>query len=265
MIPCEFGPQGQGLLGLYHPPRASVARSAAVLLCAPIGQEYMRTHRALRTLALQLADSGLHVLRFDYLGTGDSVGEIRDASMAIWAGNVGSALAELADISGAQQLTLLGLRSGALLAALACSQGLARAHRLVFWDPVVRGADYLAVLERLHAQMAVTVRPVPPVSSDELVGFPYPIALRRELAQLDLATMIPGLSATRVDLLASEQLADYARLRAALQADGRAGEFLAVAERGAWQSYQEACNVLLAGQATQALVGLLAEGRTVAA
>jgi pimeloyl-ACP methyl ester carboxylesterase len=264
MIPCEFGPGGQGLLGLYHPPRASVARDAAVLLCAPIGQEYMRTHRAVRTLALQLADAGSHVLRFDYLGTGDSAGEITDASAATWAGNIGSALVELADISGASQLTLLGLRSGALLAALADSLALVQAQRLVLWDPVVRGADYLATLQQLHAQMAVAVRPVPPVASNELVGFPYPIALREELAGLDLAAMVPALRAARIDLVASEERADYGRLRAALAAAARPGDYLAVPESGAWESYSEACNVLLAGKATQALCGLLTAGKAAA-
>ena len=71
MIPCQFGPDGQQRLGIYHAPRASVAGEGGVVLCAPIGQEYMRTHRPLRQLALALADAGLHVLRFDYHGTGD--------------------------------------------------------------------------------------------------------------------------------------------------------------------------------------------------
>jgi len=261
MIPCQFGPDGQQRLGIYHAPRASVAGEGGVVLCAPIGQEYMRTHRPLRQLALALADAGLHVLRFDYHGTGDSAGVIGDASLEGWIGDIALAAAELADISGASRVAVVGLRTGALFAAAACARGVPGADRLVLWDPVVGGRDYLVEMQAMHAALARTMRPVPPVPSDEILGYPYPGPLRGALAALDLVTLAGKLPAVRVDVLASEPRPEYRRLRAALVAAGRDGEFLEASEPGAWNDLPEAFNVMLASRTVQALAGLVAPPR----
>jgi len=259
MIPCQFGSDGQQRLGIYHAPRASVATDAAVVLCPPVGQEYMRTHRALRQLALALADAGLHVLRFDYHGTGDSAGRTGDDSLETWIGDIPLAAAELADISGASRLALVGLRTGALFAAVACTRGVPGADRLVLWDPVVSGRDYLAEQLTMHAALARTMRPVPPVPSDEILGYPYPGPLRCALEALDLVAMAANLPTARVDLLASEPRAGYKQLRAALGVAGKAGEYIDGSEPGAWDNLPEAFNVMLASRTVQALARLIAE------
>jgi pimeloyl-ACP methyl ester carboxylesterase len=258
MIPCQFGPDGQQRLGIYHAPRASVATDSAVVLCPPIGQEYMRTHRPFRQLALALADSGLHVLRFDYHGTGDSAGRTGDGSLETWIDDIPLAAAELADISGATRLTLVGLRTGALLAAAACMRSVPAAERLVLWDPVVAGRDYLAEQLSMHAALARTMRPVPPVPSDEILGYPYPGPLRWALSALDLVALAGSLPTARVDLLASEPRPEYKRLRAALGSAGKAGEFIEGSEPGAWDNLPEAFNVMIASRTVQVLARLVA-------
>ena len=258
MIPCQFGPDGQQRLGIYHAPRASVAGDVGILLCAPIGQEYMRTHRPLRQLALALADAGMHVLRFDYHGTGDSAGVTGDASLETWIGDIALAATELADISGSTRLGLVGLRTGALFAAAACARGLPAAEQLVLWDPVVSGRDYLVELQAMHASLARTMRPVPPIPSDEILGYPDPGPLRHALAALDLVSLADKLQAGRVHMLASEPRPEYRRLRAALSAGGNAGEFIEASEPGAWTDLPEAFNVMLASRTVQALSGLVA-------
>ena len=66
MNPFYFGSSKEPLFGAYHPPMGMAAEEPAVLLCPPLGQEYQRTHWAMRRLADQLARTGVHVLRFDY-------------------------------------------------------------------------------------------------------------------------------------------------------------------------------------------------------
>ena len=84
-----FGSSERALLGVYSPPEAALEREAVVLLCHPAPQEYMRSHWALRQLAARLAAAGLHVLRFDYSGTGDSAGDSSaGASLEAWRADV---------------------------------------------------------------------------------------------------------------------------------------------------------------------------------
>ncbi len=258
MTPCPFGPPGQQRHAIYHEPRASVATGTAVLLCPPVGQEYMHSHKPVRQLALALADQGLHVLRFDYLGTGDSAGKVDGGILEQWIGDVALAAAELLDVSGADRLAIVGLRLGALLAAAACARGTPQAAQLLLWDPVVAGGEYLAELQALHEELARTMRPVPPVPSNELVGFRYPDGLRRGLQALDACALAPSLAVPRVDVFASEPRPAYARLRAALDAAGREGTLLRGEEPGRWDDLPETFNVMLAPRTVQALARHLA-------
>lgn len=244
MIPTRFGATPRWLLGGYHPPRASVARDSSVVLCPPVGQEYMRTHRALRQLANELAAQGHHVLRFDYAGTGDSAGDVRDAPVDDWLADIGRAQAELLEISNATRTTLIGLRLGATLAAEALACGTATAQQLVLWDPVVRGPDFLANLDALHAGLAKQ-RARPPLLTDERMGFPFPPRLRQSIAALDLARSLARLKDTRVALVVSEDLPAYRTLPGVLVRH--------VPDAGDWDALAETFDALLAARIVQAV------------
>ena len=56
MNPFFFGESERALFGLYHPPKSATVRELGVVLCYPMGQEYMRAHRAFRQLALILSN-----------------------------------------------------------------------------------------------------------------------------------------------------------------------------------------------------------------
>ena len=60
----------------------------------------MRAHRSLRHLASELTRSGYDVLRFDYRGTGDSIGELSELSVEDWVDDTRQALGELRDRVG---------------------------------------------------------------------------------------------------------------------------------------------------------------------
>jgi uncharacterized protein len=190
--PFYFGPSAKPLFGIHHPPGRGSTRPAAAVLCNPFGAEYVRAYRALRELAHQLAAGGFHVLRFDYYGTGDSGGSAEDGTIAQWLEDTGSALDEAKEASGAERVSVIGLRFGAMLATVAgCSRS--DIDTLVLWDPVVRGKDYLAELLARHA--ALLSRPPRPKGlrmSDppgEALGFPLTAAMCEAIGSADLLTI----------------------------------------------------------------------------
>lgn len=145
MVPCFF-PGGSGpLFGVRHPAAPGGDRRRGAVLCQPLGPEYVRTHRAFRHLAVQLASRGIDVLRFDYYGSGDSAGDAAEASLERWVADVCTAAAELRRTWGAEELVLVGLRLGAAM-ALAAAPRLRDATAIVLWEPIDEGRQHLAEL-----------------------------------------------------------------------------------------------------------------------
>jgi len=189
-------PESQ-LLTVYHPCRGKRHdKVRAVLICAPIGHEYIRTHWSLRLLANQLARKGVHVLRFDYSGVGDSAGSIQQiASLDQWVGNIELAIDELKRISGAETVMLLGQRFGAAMAA-EVAQYRADVNSLVCLEPVIDGTDYLNRLRAMHSQMLdlwVCKMETPDDGQfEEILGSQFRRTLLNEIEnrRLDLASVI---------------------------------------------------------------------------
>lgn len=195
MNPLFFGPANAPLYGVYHPPKAE-PRAAGVVLCNAFGQEYMRAHRAYRQLALLLTRKGFHVLRFDYRGTGDSSGDLDGVTARHWLEDIDAAITELRATVGAGEISVLGLRLGALFAAAACRDR-SDIARLLLWDPICSGSEYEA---ELLAEIAATPPPVYEVPSGnaELAdgglqynGFTMPASFRASLRELRLTESIP--------------------------------------------------------------------------
>jgi uncharacterized protein len=144
MHPIFFGRSDHQLFGIYHGPARSRGRKG-VVLCYPWGQEYMRAHRAFRFLGDSLAKAGIHVIRFDYWGTGDSGGDLCEADPPTWTEDVALAAQELMDTADLSSVSLCGLRMGAHWAARSAVE-LPEVERVVLWDPVVDGKQYVEEL-----------------------------------------------------------------------------------------------------------------------
>lgn len=147
--PFFFGPCDQQVFAVYHPPTSGNGQVLTVI-CPPLFNEYMRTHPALRELAVALAANGQHVLRFDYRGTGDSFGALGEVAISDWVEDIALAVREGRDLSGSSVVRLLGVRAGGLLACRSVAAGLVNAGRLVLWDPVPDGAGYLQAMRRVQ-------------------------------------------------------------------------------------------------------------------
>jgi alpha-beta hydrolase superfamily lysophospholipase len=147
--PFYFGSDDNPLFGWYHPP-VGPARRAGVVVCNPIGDDYIRAHRALRHLAERLAQAGFAVMRFDFHGTGDSAGDERQSErVRTWIGDIGRAVEELRRRSGVIEVALAGLRMGATLAAAAAAER-GDIDSLILWSPYVSGGGYIDETTRLH-------------------------------------------------------------------------------------------------------------------
>lgn len=188
MEPFYFGQTDNELLGQYHAPQG-VPRDAAVLVCAPFLTDYMRTHSMLRTLALDLADLGYPTLRFDYLGTGDSSGDLSTASVESWCRNISDAGHELQAISGANHVIVFGIRLGALLAVEALKEPM-RAKRFILLDPILCGSQYLLELRqsydgllRSHDQLTEEDKKL---ANEVETGYAIPQRLSDEITKLKL-------------------------------------------------------------------------------
>jgi hypothetical protein len=195
MIPFHFGPAERSLFGLFHPAEGASSDDRAVLLCNPFGQEAVRSHRIYRVLAERLARGGIAVLRFDYHATGDSPGADSDGDIAGWVLDTRTALRELARRSGARRVICVGARLGAVMAARAAT-GLAELRRLVLWDPIVNGPDYLELLRLKHVEALessfslsdpewrVKLAGDPTAFTDESMGFAISPTLRQQVRQV---------------------------------------------------------------------------------
>lgn len=140
-----FGP-ADALYGVLH--GAGGSAETAVLVCAPTGHEYLRSHFILQRLARKLAASGIPALRFDYYGCGDSQGQMADATLTRWQQDIVTARQELARRTGAKSILAVGARLGATLLVGAAAR--LQLSKLVLWDSITDGAQYRAQL--LQAQ-----------------------------------------------------------------------------------------------------------------
>jgi pimeloyl-ACP methyl ester carboxylesterase len=176
----QFGSSSRLLFGVWDPTTRATRRG--VVICPPWGAEYLRSHKACRRLAALLAGAGLHVMRFDYFGTGDSAGDTLEARPASFVDDARSAVEELCDLADLTQVSLVGLRLGATVALQAAARERC-VDRVVCWDPVLDGATHLDELLTSYGRAPAAV-----ADADGIVdaaGFALDARFRAECVALD--------------------------------------------------------------------------------
>ena len=159
-----FGPRSRQLFGIFHAAETARTVDSAVLLCAPFGQEDLRTHRFFKVLAERLARTGIAALRFDFHGAGDSPGDERGGEMDGWRRDLWSAHEELRLRAPQARFVWIGARLGATLAVLAARNGRCDPARLVLWEPVIDGRRYARLLREQHVAAIDTTFCIPDLS-----------------------------------------------------------------------------------------------------
>jgi len=145
------------LFGILHHPVEAVARGQGFVFCHPCFEEKLWTHRVFVSFARELTARGYHVLRFDYMGHGDSDGDFEHATISTRLSDLACAISILRREIGAEaSIGLLGLRLGATLAAEYAERDPKISH-LMLWDPITEGAAYMqeVLLSNLATQSAV--------------------------------------------------------------------------------------------------------------
>lgn len=268
MNPFYFGTSSRRLFGVHVAARQG-GRSGgvrAVLLCPPWGQEYLRAHRAMRRLAGLLAAGGCDTLRFDYYGTGDSAGDMPEATLQGWELDIDEAINELRDISGANRVGLVGLRLGGTLAAKAAARRRRDISALVLWDPVVSGSQYveelfLAAQSREHQAERPRQRSVEEGGGHELLGFRLPAAFAKALGNLELASVVKDLP-EQCHAVVSQASRSTDALREALAGTALASRIAEIPGRPPWTEADQIMSGEVPVELLHHIVQVLCDGKS---
>jgi pimeloyl-ACP methyl ester carboxylesterase len=180
----------EGRFGWLHPGEGT----RGVVLCNAFGHESVWSHKGIRRLAAGLSARGIPALRFDYLGTGDSVG-VDGASdqLETCVADVCAAIAWLKRETGVTHVTLCGLRLGAAFALLAARR--LPVDELVLLAPVVSGRSYVRELSVIRKtwleQLAAPVRAIQKEDAPlNVLGQVYSKQFQADLTALDTARVL---------------------------------------------------------------------------
>lgn len=145
---------GQRLFSVLH--RVDTVADRAVVVCAPLFDEKLWSHRVFVNFARFLAARGVPTLRFDYFGDGESEGRFEEASVATRVRDIHDAIDFCRRETGASRVVLVGSGYGATLALRATlEQPHGAVSAVIAWSPVIDGERYLNDVLRVHlsAQM----------------------------------------------------------------------------------------------------------------
>jgi len=259
MIPFNFGPDDRRLFAIHSPRPAAAAPKIGVVLCNAFGREAIRAHRLYRVLADRLSRGGCDVLRFDYFGTGDSAGDDLDADLEGWGTDLHAAHRELVKRAGVSKVVWLGMRIGASVAAAAARDEPAGLARLILWDPILDGRDYLDLLnlrqhesERLPAPEGVSFRNQPDYYIDAAIGFPLSRRLCDQVRALRFA--VPPSGAIETHVICDPKSAEGAGIASACRQAGAHAHLVEVAHGTDWTDERDATGLVPAP-----VMGLLVE------
>jgi hypothetical protein len=142
-----FDSCGKKIFAAIVSPGAGRGNGKGVIVCSPLGEEKVRTYRVLRNLSRLLCESGFTVIRFDYMGEGDSEGEFEESTLESRVSNALDAMGILQARTGCGEVMFLGLRFGGTLAVAAAAAS-GNHCGVVLWHPVVDCAAYFYDLLR---------------------------------------------------------------------------------------------------------------------
>jgi len=218
-----FGSGAYSLLGHIDVPQEA-GGSLGVLIVPSFGWEDVCSYRPLRFVAQTFAAEGIPAMRFDLPGTGDSSGDARDSGLFdAWVRSVGDAAEELRAATGVEQVAVVGVRTGAMLALIAATRG-ANLQDLILWSPAATGRALLREFQAFSKLARAEYSngdpsPPQPIPGLEIGGFLITPETQRAIETLDLSTP-PSMHGRRVLILSRDDLPADQKLISALESSG---------------------------------------------
>ena len=178
---------------LVMPENKQDCKKTGIVLCHPIGQEYIYSYQAYALLSNTLANKGFPSVRFDYTGCGNSEGEISEVNIKVWLENIARSVHEIRKKCGVTDIILTGARFGAAIASIYLREK-HNINGLVLWNPILYGDKYLTELKKDHkkwlsgsfSKIKHEVK-----GGIESQGFFIPDSLAEEIKKINLLQAIP--------------------------------------------------------------------------
>ena len=161
-LDSEFG----SLFAIYFAP-TQVKPERALLHVHAFAEEMNKSRRMVSLQAKALSEEGYAVLVLDLFGMGDSAGDFGEATWPIWLDNIHTAITWLKQ-QGIQEISLWGLRLGALLAMDYIDQRGDDIQRLLLWQPVLNSDNFLSQFLRLRVAASIMNTNQPKEKTSEL-------------------------------------------------------------------------------------------------
>jgi pimeloyl-ACP methyl ester carboxylesterase len=188
---------------VHHAAVPGRAGAPVVVHVHGLGVEQITLYRQEVLTARAAAAAGFPVLRWHARGHGDSAGSAADVTLDTLVEDARMAADEAKRRSGATRVVWLGVRLGALVAAIA-AQGRSDTAGLVLWEPVAKPADFFRMQLRtlLFSQVAGGKKPDATVDqllarlerdgSLDVLGYTLYQSTRASLEGVSLAEALAG-------------------------------------------------------------------------
>lgn len=183
--------------------RPEAVTPTGVLFLPPFAEEMNKSRRMMARLGHALADRRWVMALPDPFGTGDSEGDFAEADWAAWRDDVLTTAEALVE-RGVERLVVGGLRTGVLLALAVLDRLPVTPERLLFWQPVTSGQQFLTRFLRLRLAASMTggerestgdLRArLDAGEALEIAGYELSPALARALDELDAKALVPPAS-----------------------------------------------------------------------
>ncbi|MDO6425511.1 hypothetical protein Q4489_00720 [Thalassotalea sp. 1_MG-2023] len=172
---------------LYRFVRLPTLFERLVVFCPPLFEDANNTRHAYSKFAQQLEVQQIASVIFDYTGTGDSAGELTDASIATWRLELTEQISDIKQQFPNVRITLLACCS----AALVLNETLFEcAHDIVFWHPELNGKKYLNQLKRMAKLQPNDDQYIGEASTSLIAGYELSAGLLDELAAINTSLPI---------------------------------------------------------------------------
>lgn len=204
-VPRFLGTEGERFFTLQFRPVSEPL--AHVVYVPPLAEEMNRCRALVAEQARSFARAGYACTLVDFVGTGDSDGELAKVGLDDWYANLDTTMATLQS-EEPLPLTLWGMRLGSLFALDFAARSAMEIRNLLLWQPVTAGKMYVTqVLRQRVASLMVKELPAETTkeirqrladgNAVEIAGYTFGGKLLEDIEAIDLGEM-SGLCSERV-------------------------------------------------------------------